>query len=73
MIISRVQNKVSLGAVKVTPDPNINTMDPIKRNCLFHNEHPPNHPLQAHQNYSQVWTSFSAWILFLDKNTELMK
>ena len=55
MKLSWKQNKVSLAATKVTSDPNIQTIDPKRRNCLFSHEHAPNHPLKAHQKYSQVW------------------
>ena len=49
-----MQNEVSLSAVKVTPDPAIRSIIPIKRNCYFDDEHPPNKPLQAYRKYSQV-------------------
>ena len=49
-----MQNSVSLSAVKVTPNPNIKSINPLKRKCFFDNEHPPNHPLQAYKKYSQV-------------------
>ena len=52
---SFLQNVVNLGAVKVTSNPNIEYIDPEKRNCYFDHEHPPNYPLTAHQKYSQVW------------------
>ena len=45
---------MSLAAVKVTPNSNIEPMSPTKRNCYFHHEHPENQPLTAHKNYSQV-------------------
>ena len=59
--LSRVQNKVSLTAVKVKPDQNIETISPSKRNCLFSHEH----PLKAHQKYSQVWrrTKYNSFIV----------
>ena len=44
------QNVVSLGATKVTPNENIRSAIPIKRNCYFGDEY----HLTAHQNYSQV-------------------
>ena len=49
-----MQNVVNLGAVKVTSNPNIEYIDPEKRNCYFDHEHPPNQPLTAHKKYSQV-------------------
>ena len=48
------QNEVTMSAVKVTPDPNIESISPMKRNCLFEHEHPPNQPLVAYKKYSQV-------------------
>ena len=45
---------MSLGVVKITANPNIEAIDPIKRDCLFSHEQPPNEPLSAYQNYSQV-------------------
>ena len=45
---------VSLGATKVTPNENIESINPEKRQCFFDYEHPPNYPLKAHQKYSQV-------------------
>ena len=50
-----LQNVVNLGAVKVKSNPNIEYINPEKRNCYFDHEHPPNNPLTAHQKYSQVW------------------
>ena len=44
------QNVVSLGATKVTPNENIRSAEPVKRNCYFGDEY----HLTAHQNYSQV-------------------
>ena len=44
------QNVVSLGATKVTPNENIRSAIPVKRNCYFGDEY----HLTAHQNYSQV-------------------
>ena len=49
-----MQNVVSLGATKVTPNDNIVSIKPEKRNCFFENEYPSNYPLKAHQKYSQV-------------------
>ena len=49
-----LQNVVSLGATKVTPNENIESINPEKRQCFFDYEHPPNYPLKAHQKYSQV-------------------
>ena len=49
-----LQTEVSLSAVKVTPDPEIESMNPTKRNCYFDHEHPPNKPLKAYQKYSRV-------------------
>merc|ERR1719188_1845760 len=43
-------NVVSLGATKVTPNENIRSTDPRKRNCYFNDEK----ELKAHANYSQV-------------------
>ena len=46
---------VSLGGVKVISNPNIASITPEKRGtgCYFDHEHPPGHPLTAHQKYSQ--------------------
>ena len=44
------QNVVSLGAIKITPNENIRSAKPEKRNCFFGDEY----QLKAHQNYSQV-------------------
>ena len=52
--VLHAQNEVSLSAVKVTPDPDIKSLSPIKRNCYFDHEEPPNKPLKAYQKYSQV-------------------
>ena len=41
---------VSLEAIKMTPNPNIEMILPEKRNCYFDYEY----PLQAHQQYSYV-------------------
>ena len=49
-----VQNVVSLDAIKLTPNPDIETIMPQKRNCYFSYEHPPNHKLEAHRSYSHV-------------------
>ena len=46
--------EVGIGALKITPDPNIKSVDPLKRNCYFSDEYPPNQPLRAHQKYSQL-------------------
>ena len=53
------QNDIILGAVKVTPNPNIKPIDPLRRNCYFDYEHPPCCPLKAHEKYSQVIKSFT--------------
>ena len=45
---------MSLAAVKVTPDSNIESISPEKRKCYFHYEYPKTQPLTAHKNYSQV-------------------
>ena len=45
-----MQNVVSLGATKVTPNENIRSTDPRKRNCYFNDEK----ELKAHAKYSQV-------------------
>ena len=49
-----VQNVVSLKATKVTPDPNIESITPEKRNCFFDYESPSQYQLKAHQRYSYV-------------------
>ena len=49
-----LQNVVSLGATKLTPHLNIESVAPEKRNCYFESEHPPNNQLQAHHGYSYV-------------------
>ena len=41
---------VSLGATRVSADPEIRSSDPRKRNCYFDDEY----ALQAHEKYSQV-------------------
>ena len=48
------QNVVSLDATKLTPNPDIETIIPQKRNCYFSYEHPPHHQLEAHRRYSHV-------------------
>ena len=48
------QNEVILGATKVTPNQNIKGINPVRRNCLFSHENPPNQPLVAYKKYSQV-------------------
>ena len=48
------QNVVSLDATKLTPNSNIETIMPEKRNCYFSYEHPLHHQLQAHRRYSHV-------------------
>lgn len=53
------QNVVSLGATKVTPNENIRSTKPEKRNCYFGNEY----QLKAHKSYSQVKV-FGTWLLF---------
>ena len=55
-----IQNSVSLSAVKVTPNPNIKSIDPLKRKCFFDEEQPLNHPLKAYKKYSQVRHIYSA-------------
>ena len=57
-----IQNEISLSAVKVMPNTNIVPISPIKRECYFHYEHDPNHPIMAHRNYSQV-KSETPWVL----------
>ena len=52
--IFHVQNEVSLSAVKVTPDPDIESISPPRRDCFFDYEQPPNKPLKVYQKYSQV-------------------
>ena len=49
-----MQNVVSLGATKVTPNANIVSIKPEKRNCFFDDEYPLSYPLKAHKKYSQV-------------------
>ena len=49
-----LQNEIILGATKVTPNQNIKGINPVKRNCLFEHENPPNQPLAAYKKYSQV-------------------
>ena len=49
-----LQNEVILGATKVTPNQNIKWINPVRRNCLFEHENPPNQPLAAYKKYSQV-------------------
>ena len=49
-----LQNEVSITAVKITPNPNIDSMKPTERKCYFDYEHPMSHPLRVHKNYSQV-------------------
>ena len=51
-----MQNVVSLGAVKVTSNPNIASIAPEKRKCYFDYEY----PLSGHQKYSQVK---SLWLM----------
>ena len=43
-----------MSAVKVTPNPNIKSIDPLKRKCFFDEEHPLDHPPQAYKKYSQA-------------------
>ena len=49
-VLKTFQNVVSLGATKVSADPEIRSSDPRKRNCYFADEK----PLKAHEKYSQV-------------------
>ena len=46
--------EVGIGALKITPNPNIQSVDPLNRNCYFSDEPPPDQPLRAHQKYSQL-------------------
>ena len=57
--ISSLQNQVALESVRVASDPNIESIDPILRGCLFPHEQPENYTLKAHQKYTQVskWAS----------------
>ena len=49
-----MQNRVALTAVKVTPNKNIEYINPSKRECYFDHERPANQPLVAFNDYSQV-------------------
>ena len=44
------QNVVSLEAIKITPNPNIESISPENRNCYFDYEY----PLKSQQRYSYV-------------------
>ena len=46
--------EVGIGALKITPNPNIQSVNPMSRNCYFSHEHPPDQPLRAHRKYSQL-------------------
>ena len=56
LMFRNFQNVVSLGATKVSADPEIRSSDPVKRSCYFDDEY----ALEAHEKYSQV----SRWWLF---------
>ena len=47
--------------MKVTPNPNIELIDPLRRKCFFDDEHPSNNPLVAYKKYSQV--KWITWLL----------
>ena len=49
-----LQNEVSLESVQVSSDPDIETISPTKRGCLFSHEQPDNYTLTAHNKYTQV-------------------
>ena len=49
-----LQNEVALESVRVASDPNIESIDPILRGCLFPHEQPENYTMKAHQKYTQV-------------------
>ena len=51
--ISSLQNQVSLESVRVASDPNIESIDPLLRGCLFPHEQPENYTMKAHQKYTQ--------------------
>ena len=50
-----LQNLVSLGATKITPNDNIRPSPPEKRRCYFNDHHEREHELEAHETYSQVY------------------
>ena len=49
-----MQNEVTLDSVHVTSNLDIETIDPIKRGCLFSHEQPDNFTLKMHKKYTQV-------------------
>ena len=53
------QNVVSLEAIKITPNPNIESISPENRNCYFDYEY----PLKSQQKYSYVSQSDNMQIL----------
>ena len=53
-VSSHLQNEVTLEPVKLASDPNVESIDPILRGCLFHHEQPENYTIKAHQMYTQV-------------------
>ena len=57
-----LQNEVTLEPVKLAFDPNVESIDPILRGCLFHHEQPENYTMKAHQKYTQVYgTTACVW------------
>ena len=54
-----------MSAVKVTPNPNIKSIDPLKRLCFFDEEHPLDHPPQAYRKYSQA--RYIQFFLYFEK------
>merc|ERR1719499_1398868 len=55
-------NEIKLESVQVTSDPNIESISPITRGCLFNHEQPENYTLRAHKKYTQATCKFECHI-----------
>ena len=49
-----LQNEIMVESVQVTSDPDIESISPMRRGCLFNHEQPENYTLRAHKKYTQV-------------------